>query len=69
MSLPRRSLKQELANNQERRLQELDQALQDAERNMLDWSASECKDYKVGIATGACASPNSLKTHKDTGEW
>ena len=36
---------------------------------MLDWSASECKDYKVGIATVACASPDSLKTHKDTWEW
>ena len=26
---------------------------------MLDWSASECKDYKVGIATVARASPDS----------
>ena len=32
---------------------------------MLDWSASECKDYKDCVATVACASPNSFKTHKD----
>ena len=36
---------------------------------MLDWSASECKDYKVGIATVACAASDSIKTHKDTWEW
>ena len=36
---------------------------------MLDWSASECKDYKVCVATVACASPDSFKTYKDTWEW
>ena len=34
---------------------------------MLDWSASERKDYKDCVATVACASPDSFKTHKDTG--
>ena len=36
---------------------------------MLGWSASDYKDYKVGVATVACASPDSFKTHKDTWEW
>ena len=36
---------------------------------ILDWSASECKDYKVGIATVACAASDSLKIQKDTLEW
>ena len=36
---------------------------------MLDWSASECKDYKVSIATVACAASDSFKTHKDTWDW
>ena len=36
---------------------------------VLDWSASECKDYKVGIATVACAASDSLKIEKDTWEW
>ena len=36
---------------------------------MCDWSASECEDYKVGIATMACAAPDSMKTLKDTWEW
>ena len=31
--------------------------------------SSECKDYKDGVATVACASPDSFKTHKDTWEW
>ena len=36
---------------------------------MLDWSASECKDYKDCVATVACASPDSFSTLKDTWEW
>ena len=36
---------------------------------MLDWPASECKDYKDCVATVACASPESFKTRKDTWEW
>ena len=31
---------------------------------MCDWSASECKDYKVGIATVACAASESTKNTK-----
>ena len=29
---------------------------------MRDWSASECKGYKVGIATVACAASESINT-------
>ena len=36
---------------------------------MLDWSASECKDYKDCVATVACASPDSFNLLKDTWEW
>ena len=36
---------------------------------MCDWSASKCNDYKVGIATVACAASDSIKTLKDTWEW
>ena len=32
---------------------------------LCDWSASECKDYKVGIAPVACAT----KIQRDTWEW
>ena len=34
-----------------------------------NWSASECKDYKVGIATVACAASESTKIQRDTWEW
>ena len=34
---------------------------------MLDWSPSECKDYKVGIATVACAASDSLDTKGNVG--
>ena len=33
---------------------------------MCDWSASECKDYKVGIATVACVASESTKIQRDT---
>ena len=36
---------------------------------MCDWSASECKDCKVGIATVACAASESNSTQRDTWEW
>ena len=38
---------------------------------MLDWSASECKDYKDRItATAACACPDSsVVKQSDTWEW
>ena len=38
---------------------------------MLDWSASECKDYKDrAFATVACAShPDSPEQLSDTWEW
>ena len=36
---------------------------------MCDWSASECKDYKVSIATVACAASESTKIQRDTWEW
>ena len=36
---------------------------------MCDWSASECKDYKVGIATVACAASESTKIQRDAWEW
>ena len=37
---------------------------------MLDWSASECKDYKDRImATVACACPDSSVKPSDTWEW
>ena len=37
---------------------------------MLDWSASECKDYKDRImATIACACPDSSEKQSDTREW
>ena len=38
------SVKQELANNRERHLQELDQALQDAERRAQQRRTSVCRD-------------------------
>ena len=37
---------------------------------MLDWSASECKDYKErSMATVACACPDSSVKPSDTWEW
>ena len=36
---------------------------------MCDWSASECKDYKVGIATVARIASESTKIQRDTWEW
>ena len=37
---------------------------------MLDWSASECKDYKDRImATVACACPDSSVKLNDKWEW
>ena len=36
---------------------------------MCDWSASECKDYTVSIATVACAASESTKIQRDTWEW
>ena len=36
---------------------------------MLDWSASECKDYKDCITTVTCASPGSVSKLSDTWEW
>ena len=51
------SLEQELANNQERHLQELDQALQDAERR-----AQQSTPVFAGISTQPYATPVEKKT-------
>ena len=51
------SLKQELANNRERRLQELDQALQDAERR-----AKQSTPVFAGASTQPYATPVEKKT-------
>ena len=53
-------LKQELANNQERHLQELDQALQDAERRAQQstpvFAGTSTQPYATPVESGSCGS-------------